>query len=231
MTTDSVRTIIVDDHALVTAGLAALLPERSGGRLEVVATETDASQAGRVAEESRASLAVVDLRMPPPGGVEAIRDIAARVPRCRIVAVSGEADRDTILEALLAGAVAFLPKTIDPVDLVHPLLTILAGGSVVPPALLRDLADAQRERQHLGDAPELNDGQLRLLSLLVGGHETTVIADRLFVSPSTVKRHLSALEDLLEASSRVQLAYTAGWHRLVLPAEETDTSTDETPTD
>lgn len=215
-----VRTLVVDDHALVTAGLAALLPERSGDRLEVVATCTDAAEAGALAVEHRAELAIVDLRMPAPGGIHAITEIHERLPGCKIVAVSGEATPSLVLSALLAGAVAFLPKTIDPVELVHPLLTILGGGSVVPPSLLRDLAEAQQERDHLGAVPELDDAQKQLLSLLVAGHETTVIADRLFVSPSTVKRHLSALEERLGADSRVSLAFVAGWHRLVLPDED-----------
>lgn len=217
----TVRTMIVDDHALVTAGLAALLPEKSDGRLEIVATATEAAEAGQLAVEHDVELAIVDLRMPEPGGVAAIREISERVPRCRVVAVSGEGTQELVLAALIAGAVAFLPKTIDPVDLVHPLLTILAGGSVVPPSLLRSLADAQNERDHLGAVPELTESQRELLGLLVAGHETTVIAERLYVSPSTVKRHLSALEDQLGADSRVALAYLAGWHRLVLPDDVT----------
>lgn len=212
-----VRTLIVDDHALVTAGLAALLPERTGGRLEIVATSTEAAGVGRLAAEHDVGLAVVDLRMPEPGGIHAIRDIKEMVPECRVVAVSGEADRALVLQALLAGAVAFLPKTIDPLDLIHPLLTVLGGWSVVPPSMLIDLALAQEERTHLGDAPDLTEGQRQLLSLLVAGHETSVIADRLFVSASTVKRHLSALEEALGADSRVGLAFAAGWHRLVAP--------------
>lgn len=212
-----VRTLVVDDHALATAGLAALLPELSGGRLEIVATSTEAAGAGRLAVEHDVGLAVVDLRMSEPGGVDAIREINQMVPECRIVAVSGGASRELVLAALLAGAVALLPRTLDPQDLVHPLLTILGGGSVVPSSLLADLAEAQQERTHLGGVPDLSDGQRELLSLLVAGYETSVIADRLFVSASTVKRHLSALEQTLGADSRVALAYVAGWHRLVLP--------------
>jgi len=215
----AIRTLIVDDHAMVLAGLSALLPQRSDGQFVVIATTTDADQAASLASEHDAQLALVDLRMPEPGGVVAIRRVLEAAPDCRVVAVSGDAPREMIMEALLAGAVGFLPKTLQPEDMIAPLRTIVGGGSVIPPTLLADLADTWQRLAAGGDAPALADGEERLLRLLVAGQETAAMADALYVSPSTVKRYLSSLEERLGASSRVEAAFLAGWHRLVSPPE------------
>lgn len=214
-----IRTLIVDDHAMVLAGLSALLPQRSDGQFAVIATTTDAEQAASLASEHDAQLALVDLRMPEPGGVVAIQRILEAAPNCRVVAVSGDAPREMIMEALLAGAVGFLPKTLQPEDMVPPLRTIIGGGAVIPPALLADLAETWQRLAVGGDAPVLSDGEERLLRLMVAGLETAAMADALYVSPSTIKRYLSSLEERLGADSRVEAAFLAGWHRLVPPPE------------
>lgn len=215
----AIRTLIVDDHAMVLAGLSALLPQRSEGQFAVIATTTDADQAAELAAEHDAQLALVDLRMPEPGGVVAIQRILEVAPNCKVVAVSGDAPREMIMEALLAGATGFLPKTLQPEDMIPPLRTIIGGGSVIPPTLLADLAETWQRLTVGGDAPVLADGEEQLLRLLVAGHETASMADALYVSPSTVKRYLSSLEERLGASSRVEAAFLAGWHRLVPPPE------------
>lgn len=216
-----IRTLIVDDHAMVLAGLSALLPQRSDGQFTVIATTTDADQAAALAAEHDAQIALVDLRMPDPGGVAAIERILEAAPTCKVVAVSGDAPREMIMDALLAGAVGFLPKTLQPEDMIPPLRTIIGGGAVIPPALLEELAQTWRRLTVGGDAPALEEGEEQLLRLLVAGHETASMADALYVSPSTVKRYLSSLEDRLGASSRVEAAFLAGWHRLVSPPEHT----------
>lgn len=218
----TIRTLIVDDHAMVLAGLSALLPQRSDGEFEVVGTTTDAEEAGALAADRSADLALVDLRMPEPGGVVAIRNILESTPACRVVAVSGDASRDLVMEALLAGAVGFLPKTLQPEEMIAPLRAVVGGGAVIPPALMAELANTWQRVAAGGDAPSLAEGEHTLLSLLVAGQETAAMADALYVSPSTVKRYLSALEERLGARSRVEAAFLAGWHRLVTPPGDDD---------
>ena len=209
-----VRTVIVDDHALVGAGIEAVLSERSDGRFVVVGATTRAAEAARLVVDADAELALVDLYMPAPGGVAAIREILAASPQTKVVAVSGEADRATIVEALAAGATAFLPKTLGPEGLVAPLTTVVDGGGVVPAVLLQALADAWLQTRDVGDRPELDAEDRDLLALRRAGRELAAVADELHVSPSTIKRRLAALEERLGASSRVETAFLAGWYRL-----------------
>jgi two-component system, NarL family, nitrate/nitrite response regulator NarL len=209
-----VRTVIVDDHALVGAGIEAVLAERSDGRFVVVGATTRAAEAARLVVDAEAELALVDLYMPAPGGIAAIREILAAAPQTKVVAVSGEADRATIVEALAAGASAFLPKTLGPEGLVAPLATVVDGGGVVPAPLLMALADAWLQSRHVGGRPELDAEDHDLLALVCAGRELAAVADELHVSPSTIKRRLAALEERLGASSRVETAFLAGWYRL-----------------
>ena len=125
-----VDVVLVDDHPLFSRGLALLLPGVSEGRVRVVATTDDASAAAAMVRRHHADVAVVDLHMPPPGGTRAIAAIRRADPTVRVVALSGQAEEDAVLEALRAGAAGFLPKTADPEALVRPLLAAMA---LVPP--------------------------------------------------------------------------------------------------
>lgn len=210
-----VRTVIVDDHALVGAGIEAVLAERSDGRFVVVGATTRAAEAARLVVSTDAELALVDLHMPAPGGVAAIREILAAAPDTKVVAVSGEADRATVVAALAAGAAAFLPKTLGPEGLVAPLTTVVDGGGVVPASLLTDLAAAWLQSHEVGARPDLDVEDRDLLGLVCAGRDLAAVADELHVSPSTIKRRLAALEERLGTSSRVETAFLAGWYRLV----------------
>lgn len=206
-----VDVVVVDDHPLFTRGLALLLPAVSDGGVRVVGTTDDASAAAALVGRERADVAVVDVQMPPPGGVRAIAAIRRVDPVVRVVAMSGLADADAAIEALRAGAVGFLPKTADPESLVRPLLAVLDGWSVLPEALLRLLVE--RSAAH-GDgdgvAARLTADERRLWRLVAAGAGTLEIASTLHVSERTAKRLVAGLLRQLRVSSRVEAAALAG---------------------
>ena len=203
--------IVVDDHPLFTRGLSLLLPEVSDGGVRVVGTTDDASAAAALVQRERADVAVVDVQMPPPGGIRAIAAIRRVDPVVRVVAMSGMADADAAIEALGAGAVGFLPKTADPEALVRPLLAVLDGWSVLPEPLLRQLVE--RSAAH-GDgdgvAAKLTADERRLWRMVAAGAGTLDIAGTLHVSERTAKRLVAQLLRRLHVSSRVEAAALAG---------------------
>ncbi len=205
-----VSVIVVDDHPLFTRGLSLLLPEVSGGAVRVVGTTDDASAAAALALRTQADLAVVDLQMPPPGGVRAIAAVLRVQPLLRVVAMSGQADEHAAIEALRAGAAAFLPKTAAPEALVRPLLDVLDGWSVVPEALLRGLLDRSVPGEDEGLAGRLTADERRLWRLVTAGAGTVDIALTLHVSERTAKRLVAQLLRRLGVSSRVEAAALAG---------------------
>lgn len=204
-----VDVIVVDDHPLFARGLALLLPQVSDGAVRVVGTTDDASAAAALVLRERADVAVVDIHMPPPGGVRAIAAVRRAEPTVRVVAISGLAEADAAIEALQAGAVGFLPKTADPESLVRPLLAVLDGWSVLPGSLLAHLVE-HAPRHGEGVVAELSSDERRLWRLIAAGAGTLEIAMTLHVSERTAKRLVAQLLRRLKVSSRVEAAALAG---------------------
>ena len=201
--------VIVDDHALFSQGLALLLESRAGDTFAVAGSTTAGEQAVALVGREAADIAIVDLALPPLGGVETIRRIAAAYPRTRILALSGTEDLGLATAALRAGAAGFLAKSADPEVLVAPLLTIAAGVRVVPPDLLDTLL-ATGDRAGEGVVDRLEDRELQLWALLARGLETSEIAKVMLVSERTAKRMIASLLHKVGATNRIEAAALAG---------------------
>ncbi|MEW2384279.1 response regulator transcription factor [Micromonospora sp. NPDC047707] len=196
---------MVDDHPLFVRGLELLLPATTRGRAAVVGSTNDAAAAASLVSRCLPDLVLVDLYMPPPGGVRAVAAIRRTSPRVRVVAMSGATEPEPALDALRAGAEAFLPKSAEPEELLPPLLAVLDGWAVLPAVLLRGLLRPARV-----PPVDLDDDEKVLLRAIAGGNGTVDIADRLHVSERTVKRMTAALLRKLRVSSRAEAAALAG---------------------
>lgn len=205
--------VIVDDHELFAQGLALLLGREWGGLFTVGGQTTRVEEAADLVVRCDADVAIVDLSMPPLGGVAAIRHIKARHPRTRILALSGTDDVGLAEEALRAGADGFLPKTARPEALAGPLWTIAEGVRVVDGSLLDALLSTTRRRPEMLDRLSAQD--LKLWGLVATGMETVDLADRMLVSERTAKRMVAALLTKLGVSNRVAAAAMAGRYGLL----------------
>ena len=201
--------VIVDDHGLFSRGLELLLSAASEGRIKVAGRTESADEALALVRRNRPQVALVDLAMPPPGGIGAIREIAHHYPQVRILALSGTDDREMALEALAAGAHGFIPKSSDPDVLVPPLLSLGAGLSVLPTSLLETLVHLRATRRPAVMA-RLDDEEINLWRLVARGLESLEIAERTFVSERTAKRMVASLLRKLEVANRVEAALLAG---------------------
>jgi DNA-binding NarL/FixJ family response regulator len=203
-----VRIALVDDHRLFVRGLELLLAATSGGRAGVVGSTGDAAGAASLVRQCLPDLALVDLHLPPPGGVRAIAAIRRTTPAVRVVAMSGLGDSDLAVEALRAGATGYLPKSSEPEDLLPPLLSVLDGWAVLPADLLAALLAPASNRRPASAV--LDDEERRLLRLIAKGNSTVEIADDLHVSERTVKRLTASLLRKLRVSNRTEAAALAG---------------------
>jgi two-component system nitrate/nitrite response regulator NarL len=208
LTGTGIRVSVVDDHPLFVRGLELLLPQVSGGRATVVASTGDAAGAASLVRRTVPDLVLVDLHMPPPGGVRAIAAIRQTTPRARIVAMSGDDDPRPALEALRAGAEGFLPKSSEAEQMLQPLLAVLNGWAVLPPTLLGAMLAPTRG---IRPAPaDLDDAERHLWKRIAEGDTTTEIALQLHVSERTVKRLTATLLRKLRVTSRTEAAALAG---------------------
>jgi DNA-binding NarL/FixJ family response regulator len=201
--------VIVDDHALFAQGLSLLLESRAGDTFVVAGSTTAGEQAVALVGREAADIAIVDLALPPLGGVETIRRITAAYPGTHVLALSGTEDLGLATAALRAGASGFLAKSADPEVLVAPLLTIAAGVRVVPADLL-DALLAAGDRAGGTILERLDDREIRLWALLAQGRETSEIAKAVLVSERTAKRMIASLLHRLGAANRIEAAALAG---------------------
>lgn len=201
--------VIVDDHELFAEGLELLLTRDWGEQFVIGGRTTFVEEAAELVSACHADLAIVDLTMPPLGGVAAIRHIKSRHPKTRILALSGTGDVQLAEEALRAGADGFLSKTVRPEALAGPLATIATGLRVVDPALLDALLSSTRQPS-TALLTSLTPPEVKLWVLLSTGMETADIATRLMVSERTAKRMVASLLHKLGVSNRIAAAALAG---------------------
>jgi DNA-binding NarL/FixJ family response regulator len=201
--------VIVDDHALFAQGLALLLESRAGDRFVVSGSATVGEDAVALVGRAVADIAVIDLALPPLGGVETIRRVAAAYPATAILALSGTEDLGLAAAALRAGASGFLGKSADPDVLIAPLLTIAAGMTVMRPDLLDTLLAAADRTGGVGSR------ELQLWTLLARGLETAEIARPMLVSERTAKRMIASLLHKIGAANRIEAAALAGRYGLL----------------
>jgi DNA-binding NarL/FixJ family response regulator len=208
MDTGAVRVVLVDDHPLFVRGLEVLLPTASGGRVEVVGVTDDATAAAGLVRRCLPDVALVDLAMPPPGGLRAIGAIRHAAPAVHVAALSGTEDLELVTEAIRAGADGYLPKSAQPDELVEPLCALAYGWSVVPAVLLHHLAG--RDPRPVRVPASLRPDQRRLWQLVAAGASTLDIATELHVSERTVKRMVATLLRRLGVTTRAEAAALAG---------------------
>ncbi|OLT11532.1 hypothetical protein BJF78_04760 [Pseudonocardia sp. CNS-139] len=206
--------VIVDDHALFSQGLTLLLESRAGDTFAVAGSTTAGEEAVALVGREAADIAIVDLALPPLGGVETIRRITAAYPRTRVLALSGTDDLGLATAALRAGAAGFLGKSADPEVLVAPLLTIAAGVRVVRADLLDALLAAGGHPAD-GLVERLGSREMQLWALLARGLETSEIAKPMLVSERTAKRMIAALLHKIGAANRIEAAALAGRYGLL----------------
>lgn len=214
--------VLVDDHQLFSRGLELLLNTAPDARVRVVARTEDAGQALELVRRNRPQVAIIDLAMPPPGGLAAIETVKRHYPHVRVLALSGTDDIEVAIASLRAGADGFLLKSSEPELLVPPLLTVASGLAVVPRPLLAALLGSTRPGQEALE--RLSVAERDLLSLIAQGLETTEIAERLFVSERTAKRMVASLLRRIGAANRVQAAALAGQYGLLDPLPDNSLS-------
>lgn len=210
---DFVRVVIVDDHEMFSRGLQLLFNAMPSGEFRVVATTAEAAKAGRIVVDERIDIALVDLQMPPPGGLHAVAAIKAARPKTVVIVLTGVEDAVTGLAALQAGADGYVLKTSSPEELLVPLRTALSGMRVMPGWLADELLAAVAQKGP--DLSFLGTDDRELLVLVASGYETPAIADRLFVSERTAKRRIAVLLQRLGVQNRAQAAVLAGRSGLV----------------
>jgi DNA-binding NarL/FixJ family response regulator len=223
----TIRVLIVDDHAVVRQGLRTFLDlqdDPASLAIEVVGEAADGAQAVELACRLQPDVVLLDLVMPVMGGIEAIPRIIEDSPRSRVIILTSFGEEDKLLPAIRAGAQGYLLKDIPPNELVQAVRSAYLGNVQLHPDIARTLmaAVATREPLPAGPAPalpdELTERELEVLHLIAAGLNNHQIADKLVISEKTVKTHVSSILGKLRVEDRTQAAVYALRHGLVSDA-------------
>ena len=186
-----VRILLADDHAIIRRGLRALLAHEPA--FEIVAEAADGRQAVELAQREKPQVAVLDVAMPVMNGIEATRQIRARLPDTQVVMLTVHSDEAYLLSALKAGARGYVLKSSAELEVVEAVRAVSAGKAFFSPRVSRILADEYvryLEERHVTDSYDLLSARERqVLQLLAEGQSNKDVATILNLSPTTVICH------------------------------------------
>jgi DNA-binding NarL/FixJ family response regulator len=208
--------LLVDDHRLVRAGLAALLAGTED--IEVVGEAADGKQAVELASRLKPDVVLMDLSMPVLDGVSATRLILQESPATHVVVLTSFADHHRVTDAVAAGAVGYLLKDCDPREVVNAVRSAAGGNAPIDPRVARALLPASGPA-----APKRDDAlsarELQVLRLLAQGMANKQIGRALGISERTVKVHVGNVFRRLGVADRTSAAL---WARDNLPDDDTE---------
>jgi len=208
-----IRVVIVDDHDMIRSGLAVFL--EAFDDLKLVGEATDGREAIRLCDEVKPDVALMDLVMPRMDGVTAIRAIRQAHPEIQVIALTSFSDQNLVQEALHAGAIGYLLKNASIDQLAEAIRAARAGKPTLAPEAFRALVEVPPPSPPPMLEEPLTGRESEVLALMVEGLNNTEIAQRLSVSRSTVKTHISNILAKLGVSNRIEAAALAMKNHLV----------------
>jgi DNA-binding NarL/FixJ family response regulator len=210
---ESIRVLVVDDHAVVREGLRAFLDLQDG--IDVVGEASDGDEAIAAAEELLPDVVLMDLVMPRLDGLAAMRALRERVPGARVIVLTSFLDDEKVLPALRAGAAGYLLKNAAPQELARAIRAAFAGEVVLDPVVAARLVDTLAGGVEPLD--RLTPREREVLELIGRGFPNKLIARELGLSEKTVKTHVGHVLAKLGVTDRTQAAVVAVRAGLVEP--------------
>jgi len=188
--------LLVDDHALVRAGIRALIEGKAG--IEVIADTGDGERALRLIEELRPDLVLLDITLPEINGFEVLERITKQYPQVRVIILTVHEGSEYAMHALRAGAAGYLPKSAAGTELEEAIVIVARGGTYLSPEISQrtmvDYAKSGIQRELLDS---LTGRQREILKLIAEGQSTKDIAAKLNISVKTVESHRAKLTERL----------------------------------
>jgi DNA-binding NarL/FixJ family response regulator len=219
--TDSIRTVVIDDELIVRHALRQLLGD---SEIEIVGEASKGETGVAAVLDSVPDVAMVDLNLPDISGIEVTQRIATMAPATNIVILTASDAQKDVVESIRAGAIGYVLKGAEPVEIVDGVRRVAAGEPVLSSNIVSKLLEVIRAGKTRDFTPEdavtgaraiLTEREFRILELLGKGKDNAAIAEELQVSPYTVKNHVASILAKLHLENRVQAAVEAAHLGLV----------------
>jgi DNA-binding NarL/FixJ family response regulator len=211
----SARILVADDHAVVRAGLRALLEKN--GNFKVVAEASTGEEAVRLAQQHHPDVAVLDIRMPGMSGIDACAQIVKTVPNCHVIMLTSYAEDELVMAAIQAGAAGYVLKRIGDNELVQAIERVSRGDGILDPAMTATVFNQVRKANQANIASafaELTSQELTVLAHVAEGMTNRQIAVKLFLGEGTVRNYVSSVLQKIGASNRAEAAAYAVKHNI-----------------
>jgi DNA-binding NarL/FixJ family response regulator len=213
--TEVIRVVLADDHTVVRKGIRDFLEEEDD--IQVVAEATTGAEAVALTLEHRPEVAVLDIQMPEMTGIEAARQIKAKIPEVQVLVLTAYDDDPYIFAMLQAGASGYVLKNAPSEELIRAVRTVAAGGSALDPTVTAKVMTHLSSGKPLGAQAvieKLTQRELDVLRLAAKGHTNRAIGLALGISDRTVQGHLANIFGKLGVATRTEavlLAMKQGW--------------------
>jgi two-component system response regulator DevR len=201
------RIMIVDDHEVVRDGIKALLAEEEG--LTIAGEAGGVREAVERVEWARPDVVVMDIRLPDGSGIDATREIRARLPNTQVLMLTSFADDEALFASIMAGAAGYVLKQVLGGDLVRAIRAVGAGQNLLDPTVTKGVLDRLRKGKHLlGDErlARLSAQEERILGEVADGKTNRQIGADLKLAEKTVKNYVSSILSKLEVARRAEAA-------------------------
>jgi DNA-binding NarL/FixJ family response regulator len=207
-----IRVAVVDDHALVLAGLEALLATLDD--IDLVASATTADGARRIAVTDRPDVMVLDINLPDGSGIDVVRTLQRTAPDVRVLMLTMYDDHQSVLAAMRAGARGYVLKNADPEDVLRAIHSVATGGAVLGPGVASRALDVFATTAQSQAFPGLTARERDVLELIAQGLGNAAIAQRIGMAPKTVSNHVTSIFAKLDVSDRPSAIIKARDHGL-----------------
>lgn len=201
----TIRVMLADDHALLRAGLRALINAEPD--LTVVGEAGDGAEAVRLASELRPDVVVMDISMPVMDGLEATRRIGEHLPETRVLVLTMHGEEQYLLKVLEAGGSGYVLKASADTELMAAIRAVHGGQAYLYPSATRMLLEAYRRGGRDADEPRdhLSEREREVLTLTAEGYTNSEIGARLYLSPKTVDTYRQRIMEKLGLHHRAEL--------------------------
>jgi DNA-binding NarL/FixJ family response regulator len=204
--TESIRVLLADDHPIFREGVRSLLLQ--SGQFTVVGEAMNGNEAVLAASALDPDVVVMDLQMPELSGIDATRAIMAADPRTAVLILTMYEDDTSVFAAMRAGARGYLLKSADPAKMTRAIASVADGDAIFSPGIadrvLAYFSDAQAAEPNPSTFPELTEREREVLHLIAAGRNNQAIARQLYISPKTVRNHVSSIFAKLQVADRAE---------------------------